>query len=41
MPKKILSTEFKCECAELVIALGYKHKDVAAAMDVGLSSIKR
>ncbi|MDT0602533.1 hypothetical protein [Thalassotalea castellviae] len=41
MPKKILSTEFKHECAELVIVHGYKHKDAAAAMDVGLSSIQR
>lgn len=41
MPKKILSVEFKRECAELVIVHGYKHKDAAAAMDVGLSSIQR
>ncbi len=41
MPKKILSAEFKRECAELVIVHGYKHKDAAAAMDVALSSIRR
>lgn len=41
MPKKILSAEFKRECAELVIVHGYKHKDAAAAMDVALSSIQR
>ena len=41
MPKKILSSEYKRECAELVIVHGYKHKDAAAAMDVGLSSIQR
>ena len=41
MPKKTLSIEFKRECAELVIVHGYKHKDAAAAMDVGLSSIQR
>lgn len=41
MPKKTLTTEFKRECAELVIIHGYKHKDAAAAMSVGLSSIQR
>lgn len=41
MPKKTLSSEYKRECAELVIVHGYKHKDAAAAMDVGLSSIQR
>ena len=41
MPKKILTVEFKRECAELVIIHGYKHKDAAAAMSVGLSSIQR
>ncbi|PAJ72521.1 hypothetical protein CJF42_20735 [Pseudoalteromonas sp. NBT06-2] len=41
MPKKILSTEFKRECAELVIVHGYKHKDAAVVMAVGLSSIQR
>jgi transposase len=41
MPKKTLSSEYKRECAELVIIHGYKHKDAAAAMDVGLSSIQR
>lgn len=41
MPKKTLSAEFKRECAELVIVHGYKHKDAAAAMNVGLSSIQR
>ena len=41
MPKKILSAEFKLECAELVIVHGYKHKDTAVAMGVGLSSIQR
>lgn len=41
MPKKILSIEFKRECAELVIIHGYKHKDAAVAMNVGLSSIQR
>ncbi len=32
-----LSSEFKRECADLVIVHGYKHKD---AMGVGLSSIQ-
>lgn len=41
MPKKTLSAEYKRECAELVIVHGYKHKDAAAAMNVGLSSIQR
>ena len=41
MPKKTLTAEFKRECAELVIIHGYKHKDAAAAMSVGLSSIQR
>lgn len=41
MPKKILTAEFKRECAELVIIHGYKHKDAAEAMSVGLSSIQR
>jgi len=41
MPKKTLSSEYKRECAELVVVHGYKHKDAAAAMDVGLSSIQR
>lgn len=36
-----LSTEFKRECADLVIVHGYKHKDAADAMGVGLSSIQR
>ena len=40
MPKKTLTAEFKRECAELVIIHGYKHKDAAAAMSVGLSSIQ-
>ncbi len=40
MPRNI-SPEFKRECAELVITHGYKHKDAAAAMGVGLSSIQR
>ncbi|MCL9780676.1 transposase [Vibrio sp. S4M6] len=40
MPKNI-TTEFKRECAELVLTHGYKHKDAAAAMGVGLSSIQR
>lgn len=41
MPKKTLTREFKRECAELVTIHGYKHKDAAAAMNVGLSSIQR
>lgn len=41
MPKKTLTTEYKRECAGLVIVHGYKHKDAAAAMNVGLSSIQR
>lgn len=41
MPKKTLSIEFKRECAELVVIHGHKHKDAAAAMGVGLSSIQR
>lgn len=40
MRKKTLSSEYKRECAELVIVHGYKHKDAAAVMDVGLSSIQ-
>lgn len=40
MPRNI-TPEFKRECAELVITHGYKHKDAAAAMGVGLSSIQR
>lgn len=39
MPRKI-TPEFKRECAELVITHGYSHKDAAAAMNVGLSSIQ-
>lgn len=41
MPKKILSAEFKRECAELVINHGYKHSDAAKAMDVSISSMQR
>jgi transposase len=41
MPKLTLPSEYKREYAELVIVHGYKHKDAAAAMDVGLSSIQR
>ena len=41
MLKKTLTAEFKRECAELVIIHGYKHKDAAAEMSVGLSSIQR
>ncbi|HIF9093384.1 TPA: transposase [Photobacterium damselae] len=40
MPRRI-TPEFKRECAELVITLGYSYKDAAAAMNVGLSSIQR
>ncbi|HCE4594963.1 TPA: transposase [Vibrio parahaemolyticus] len=40
MPRKI-TPEFKRECAELVITHGYSHKDAAAAMNIGLSSIQR
>ncbi|EOX4792243.1 transposase [Vibrio alginolyticus] len=40
MPRKI-TPEFKRECAELVIIYGNSHKDAAAAMNVGLSSIQR
>ncbi|NLS14195.1 transposase [Vibrio sp. SM6] len=40
MPRKITS-EFKRECTELVITHGNSHKDAAAAMNVGLSSIQR
>lgn len=36
-----LSTEFKRECTDLVIVHGHKHKNVADAMGVGLSSIQR
>lgn len=35
------SPQFKRKCVELVISHGYKHKDGAAAMAVGLSSIQR
>lgn len=41
MPRKTLSAEYKRDCAELIIVHGYKHKDAAAAMNVGLSSIQR
>ena len=41
MSKKILSAEFKRECAELVINHGYKHGDAAKAMDVSISSMQR
>jgi len=40
MPKKILSPEYKRECADLMIVHGYKHKDAAAAMNASLSSIQ-
>lgn len=40
MPRPI-STEFKRECVELILVHGYKHKDAAKAMGVGLSSIQR
>ncbi|HIF9095872.1 TPA: hypothetical protein ACX6R1_002120 [Photobacterium damselae] len=36
MPRRITR-----ECAELVITHGNSHKDAAAAMNVGLSSIQR
>ncbi|UNH26926.1 transposase [Moellerella wisconsensis] len=36
-----MTSEFKRECAELIIIHGYKHKDAAQAMSVGLSSIQR
>lgn len=39
MPRKI-TPEFKRECAELVITHGNSHKEAAAAMNVGLSSIQ-
>ncbi len=41
MPKKTLTAEFKRECVEFVIVHGYEHKDVATAMNAGLSSIQR
>lgn len=40
MVRKV-TPEFKQECAELIIIHGYKHKDAAQAMSVGLSSIQR
>jgi len=40
MPRRV-TPEFKRECAELVLVHGYKHKEAAEAMDVGLSSIQR
>lgn len=36
-----LSSEFKRECAELVINYGYAHKDAAKMMNVSISSIQR
>lgn len=39
--QKRVTAEFKRECAELVIIHGYKQKDAAVAMSVGLSSIHR
>lgn len=41
MPKKNLTTEFKRECAELVIIHGYRQDDAAKAMSVSISSIQR
>lgn len=40
MPRR-LTSEFKRECADLVLIHGYKHKEAAEAMGVGLSSIQR
>lgn len=40
MVRKV-TPEFKRECAELIIIHGYKHKDAAQAMSVGLPSIQR
>lgn len=39
--RKTLTVEFKRECAELFIIHGYKNKDSAAEMNIGLSSIQR
>ena len=36
-----LSSEFKRECAELVLNYGYAHKDAAKTMNVSISSIQR
>ncbi len=41
MSKKILSSEYKRECVELVIVHGHRQKEVAATMEVGLFSIQR
>lgn len=38
---KQLSSEFKRECAELVLNYGYAHKDAAKTMNVSISSIQR
>ena len=36
-----LSSEFKRECAELILNYGYAHKDAAKTMNVSISSIQR
>lgn len=41
MGARKITTEYKRECAELVIKHGYKYQDAADAMGVGLSPIQR
>lgn len=40
MARKI-TAEFKRECVDLILIHGYRYKDAADAMGVGLSSIQR
>lgn len=41
MTRRSFTPEFKKECAELVIKHGYKVKQAAEAMNVGLSTMQR
>ena len=39
--KRVLTTEFKQECVNLVVSQGYTMSQAASAMQVGLSSMQR
>ena len=39
--RRTFTSEYKRECAELVIKHGYQVKEAANAMNVGLSSLQR
>ena len=39
--RRIFTSEYKRECAELVIKHGYQVKEAAQAMNVGLSSLQK